>query len=187
MKLDKPKKITLGILIILILIAMISSIKQIITTQKFAPKTPIRDTFEYKMPHKHSITSQRYDAYEEIFKTEGTLLIYGYTPGALDNNLGIPFHNEISTYLKDRNLNVKVIAYKNWKNKKNELENKYFNNTSSCMMNTVLKNLETYLKFISKCMDNACIIKPNKQEYILISRDAEYIIQVLEEKYSKQD
>ena len=108
MKLDKPKKITLGILIILILIAMISSIKQIITTQKFAPKTPIRDTFEYKMPHKHSITSQRYDAYEEIFKTEGTLLIYGYTPGALDNNLGIPFHNEISTYLKDRNLQNQV-------------------------------------------------------------------------------
>jgi hypothetical protein len=187
MKLDKPKKITLGILLILTFIAIISITKQIITTQIFAPKIPIKNSFEYKIPNKHNITAQRYDAYEEIFKTEGTLLIYGYTPGALDNNLGIPFHNEISSYIENKNLNIKVIAFKNWKNKKNELEDKYFNNTSSCMMNAVLKNLETYLKFISKCMDNACIIKPNKQEYILISRDAEYIIQVLEEKYSKQD
>lgn len=180
MELDKLKKITLGVLLALIICAIISAIPKFIAIQKQISYTPENFIEEDKIPNKHRISAKRYKAYEEIFKTEGTILIYGYTPGALNDNLGTPFHEEITSYINENNKDIKVVAYKNWKNKKRDLENKYINNTSGCMMSTIQENLEDYLRFITECMNHVCLIKPNKKDYILISRDAQYIIQTLE-------
>lgn len=192
MKLDITKKITLGVLAILVISAIISVVPKIIAFHRALNRTPKNYTTNEKMSRSFSISARRYKAYKEIFSTNKPILIYGYTTGALNDRMGKPFHEKLSSRLDAENIDMEVIAFKNWKNKKKELEIKYINNTSSCMMSKVQEDLEEYLGFIDKCMNSTCIISSDKRRYVyIVGRDPEYIIQIAKEyslgNYFKRD
>ena len=181
MTLDMPKKITLGILAIIVIFAGIQLIPQVPRFKKIPQNNRLLFVDKMSFEKKYKQLSIQFKAYPEFFESETPILVYGYISRGISRQQSDIFHKKLTKALTEKNIQYKVVAIENWPKTKNAIDKKYFNsNNLSC--STITKDQELlldYLDFATDCLSNACIIDKNKNEYILIDRNIDHIIQVL--------
>ncbi len=181
MKLDRPKIIILFILAILVLTAIISGHKNIKlkTTTAIEFKIPNSAT-EKRIPSYYISIAKKYDAFKTIFNHDKKTFVYGYSTTSFNKTQNEHFHNEMNNLLKNENLDYEIIQYKDWDKEKRKLEIDYTDNLETCTLESEeIDRIVEYLDFVEECMTYACIINTTKKRVVVISRDAEYILEVL--------
>ena len=181
MKLNKPKKIILGILLILVICALSTIVPQVTRIFKLKNKQHYLRAYKENINSKYVTIAKEYRAFPEIFESEKPVLVYGYISGGLDKAQSDIFHNKLTELLKENDISQKVVAVKDWKKTKEKLENKHLNEDDlTCTTVTEsIQNLENYFDFIDTCLSNACVIDKKNNTYIEISRNEEFIIKTL--------
>jgi len=193
MKLGKAEKITLGITLILVFWASISVLGTLY--QKNHGHLGIlvsyingTDSGHYTMDM--AKVSEKYKSYENLYHSDKKVFTYGYTQYTLNKNEGAKFHKELQKKLAGENLNYDVVVYKNPQDYESDVESRnsgvYEGDASKCLMeNPSVQELDNLRKLSNDCLINACIIDMKKKEYIVLSRDTDYIIEQLKEHNQK--
>lgn len=183
MKLNTPKKIILGILVILIIWDLCIVVQKVLNYKHAIKAQETLNIADKKVLNNEYLDiSKKYKIYENIFQSKEPVLIYSYTPGGLNKLQSEYFHEKLTTILKEKNIQHKIIAINNhdWENLKEDLDEKYIDNDATCTMVTKeQEQLEDFIDFANNCFSNACIIDTKNKTYTFISRNAEYITKVL--------
>ena len=180
MEFQKHHKITFWVLGLFIAGAIVSSIPNAIKFIKSKQQKPDYYAIEMSLKKPFPSIAKKYNAYADMFEQTEPVLVYGFTQGHLSNRLSEVFDKDFNKLVKKENIQFKIIPYKNWEITANVIKEKYIDNEATC--STVTKEqeqLESYLSFVTKCMTRACIVNTKNNKYILLDRDAEFIIKVL--------
>lgn len=185
MKLNKYEKIITGIIAIIILYSGISAFNRYKSMKQFAiVSTLVNITEEHNMPSDIPELSKKYQAYENIYNSDKPIFIYGYDTHTFDKKDGLIFHDELTKKLENETINYKVIPFKNWEDLHDELRVKYDPESEGCTMESPDQaELNKVLNLTSNCLMNSCIIDSKAKKYYEISRDVDYIVNVLKESY----
>lgn len=182
MKLDKPKKITLGVLSFLILWALILTIPSITSTIKQLKQKPINTAISYEFEKEELQAIRKYDLFPEFFKSKEPIFIYGYKPNAVNGTFGQSFHDELTKLFEKEQVKHKVIPYKNWDTEIEKYEKRYLQSgdENTCSgMTAEQETIEDVLMTIDRCLQYSCIIDMKNNRRIRVTRDPKYIIEVL--------
>lgn len=185
MKLNKYEKIITGIIAVIVLYSGISVYKRYKSMKQFGiVKTWIDITEERNMPEDIPQLAKKYQIYENIYNSDKPVFIYGYETHTFDKQDGLMFHNELTQKLEKETLNYEVLSFKNWVDNNQEIREKYDPKAEGCTMETSDQaGLNKILKLTSDCLMNSCIIDAKNKKYYVISRNTDYIVNVLKESY----
>lgn len=186
MKLDKSEKIILIILVFLIIGAFIS-----IKNKTFLPTPKIESNAffvnsqnEYKLPLYTKAISEKYNVFKDIYTSNEKILVYGIHPDSNDPMDNTTFQKQMEEALKKSNLKYKPIAYTDWEDEILAIlvRNRNTINQESCkIQNSDGEKIENIIDISEKCFNRSCIIDNQHNKYIVISRDINFIINVLNE------
>lgn len=186
MKLNRIEKCMI-VLVLLIFISAIVYVSINLYTKKYEEGIKVIIPLtqeEILLSPQIKANAKKYHAYEDLYNSTALIFTYGYnTFGNIDQDSS-GFHETMENKFKQANLNYKYLAVKNWRNESASIIAKYEQditpNDDVCAPEYKLdKNLQEVLNISESCMKNACII--NKHKIIIISRDVDFIIQVLKE------
>lgn len=187
MELSNHKKITLGILGLLIIGAIISVTPTAINLVKNLTKKPNYTASHEILDMEFPQIAKRYNAFPEIFEPKEPVLVYGYNPGDLNNAQSEIFHKNLNKLIEEQNIQHKILHYKNWLITLDAIGDKYIDPEATCTMETKeQETLKEYLYFIDRCFKEACIVDVKNKSYVLIDRNAEFIIKVLKKEVELQ-
>ena len=187
MKFDKQQKIVLGILSALIVGAIMSVTPTVLNIIKNINQKPDYIAVNEDLDKKFPQIAKKYNAFPEIFEQKEPVLIYGYNPGDLNNAQSEIFHKKLNKLIEEENIKQKIITYKNGDVTLDAIGDKYIDSEATCTMVTQeQEDLRTYLYFIDRCFKEACIIDVKNKNYVLIDRNAEFIIKVLKKEVEPQ-
>ena len=185
MKLNKYEKIITGIIAIIILYSGLLAFNRYKSFKRFNDfNTLVYVTEEHNMPSDIPELSKKYQAYENIYNSDEPIFIYGYITNTFDKKDGLIFHDKLTKKLENETINYKVIPLKNWEDLHEELRVKHDPESEGCTMESPDQaELNKVLKLTSNCLMNSCIIDSKAKKYYVISRDTDYIVNVLKESY----
>jgi hypothetical protein len=181
MKLDKAEKITIGVLLFLFVIAIISNIKNFKKTYNVFDFY-IPGTEQYDLPIDVTRQAQEYNEYTELYSTTKPTLVYSYNEFDLTADRNTKFHKELTQRLKQENLDENVLVYKNWEEDTDEVLAKHKTSEnqssgSSCSLEEGDTKLENFIKTAHHCIDNICILDVKNHKYTIISPKIDYIVE----------
>jgi hypothetical protein len=188
MKIDKIEKAIIIGLSILLVISLVLNLKAYIIkkAQRRFPSEIFVPTFEeFQLPEDIRKQAKTFGAYDELYGSDKPTFVYSYSTINKKSHLNEKFHKNLSARLKKENLDYKYVVYKDWENDTDEIERKNqekINTTETCApAEGQEKELEDFIKISHHCINNACIIDVKNHKYVIISPDANYIINVLKE------
>ena len=194
MSLNKIEKYSIITVILLILIAICCNLTKITRYIKIHTTSEKKIDFSsaypiamQDMPKNISEISKKYKAFSEIYDSKELLLIYGYEPLSVDEKNNRIFHKQINDLLKEKKLNIKVLAYKNWQEVLNAVQIENGRNPSACTLySDEEKDLKTIIETTANCFMNSCVIDVKNQKYAVIAKNPAFVIATLEDYLGKQ-
>lgn len=190
MKLDLPKKITLGVLAILVIIALCKTLpKQIDRIKNIVPEDIEYSINNDKFDKQFIQTATKYDAFTEIFKSETPVIVYGYIQNGINKKDSDIFHKNLLKLAENQDTKYKLVAIKDWHKTKQNIEDKHLDggNLSCAIKTKSQENLELYLDFIEECLTEACYIDRKQRSYAVLVRNEKYLLKVLQGKIPISD
>lgn len=186
MQLNKFEKITIIVVIFLVIGAIIS-----IATKSYIPKSETKPIFytiknqnDYELPEYTKDISTKYQVYPDLYNSDEKLFVYGIEPTSDDPLYNLEFHKKMEKAYKKAHLAYKYVTYTDWEDEKLAIivRNRNYINQDSCSNeNNIGDKIENLIDTSENCFRKACIIDPQNNKYTLMSRDVDFIIQVLKE------
>lgn len=183
MKLNNFDKCIAILVVILVCIASITQYKNSKNiTRNINELLQIRNKEStYEFPENYKTLSKEYNIYKDLYNNNDVILAFGYEDIPLKLHMGKDFHDDFIKRLKKENLDFKIITYKNYKDIKQEMIDKYGSRNEGCMMDNGLpEEYNSFLNDTEECLYNVCVIDNKKHQYTTIERDdMDYIIESL--------
>lgn len=183
MKLDMPKKITIGICAMLLVWASFLIVSKIVSFRKMIKSKSLYYSANRSLLKREILDSaNKYKLYSDIFNSKEPVLIFGYTPAGLSKLQNEQFKKELMALVEEKNIKHKIIAVNNleWEKIKEVLEDKYSDDSATCTMVSKEQNeVEDFMDFLDECFSTSCIIDVKNKSLVRISRNAEFIVKTL--------
>ncbi|MBQ8460212.1 hypothetical protein IJ541_08945 [bacterium] len=192
MKISTFDKIIISIVCLLVICAGIAIYKtyfnknsyyiQMRNMMELAPATATHKEF----PADIKKFSKKYHALEELFLSDKKVFTYGYKPLSIEKNMDERFSQHLLARISENNLdNYEVIPYENWEKLRDKIKIENFPGLESEACTMVLpeeKDLDSVLQVADECVMNSCIIDAPNNEYFVLTRNIDFIVQTLKEQ-----
>ena len=184
MKLDKTEISVITATVIIVAITIITSIVTSRNTENYKPlEIYVNSTEEKELLANTRTLSKKYDAYEDLYKSDKLTLVYSYYTDETDNYRDEDFHKNLTKKLTDNNITINTVTYKNWKDDSLEvsLKNKqYIDDSATCGLESSEEStLKKYIENSQECIKNVCLVDVKKNKFWIMSSDADYIIETI--------
>lgn len=187
------KKCIIGVcfLVLLAICCNFGQIKYVITTfyeNHFVPET-LNDRYMtmVALPADIKQISQKYNAFKEIYNSDGLILVYGYEPLSADEESNRIFHKRINELIKERNLDIKVLSYENWRKVIDKAQEDNGKDPGACTLFSADEaDLKTIIDTTQNCFMNVCIIDAKNNQYASMGRDLGTTIATIEKQLGKK-
>jgi hypothetical protein len=187
---EKGFIIAVFVLVLLAIVCNFNSMKNPINEKNLHEQIFIESVYPESMtdmPKNIKELSKKYNAFKEIYFSDELILVYGYESLSIDEESNGEFHKSINKLLKNKNINVKVLAYDNWNELITKVQQDNGKDTEACKMYTKdEKDLQKIVETTRDCLINTCLIDAKNSKYAVISKNPEKIIMTIEKQLGKQ-
>lgn len=194
MGLNKIEKYCILGVFILVLVAILCNLDSIrsnagkySSTEAIIPDTP-HPVDMIELPKNIKQISKKYNAFNEIYNSDELLLVYGYIPLSIEEKENRIFHKEMNNLLKEKDINIKVLPYKNWRDVLEQAQVENGKDPNACtLFSASEKNLQLIIDTTKDCFSNACVIDAKNNKYASLWKNPADIVATIEKYIGKQE
>ncbi len=180
MKLNIIDKSIIAVVAILIISAIVSTIK----TSNSIPVVPqfIGETSPKTkaVPDNILELTDKYNAYQELYKSDKPTLVYGYNKFNVDEKYNKIFHKKLTKKIAEQNIKFNILPVENHEDQSSRIIAETKEKTGTCSPQTD-KDFDALINTSENCLEQACIIDMKNKKYTVIERNIDTIVNTLRE------
>lgn len=191
------KNIEKGAIFVVLLLVLVACLCNLDSLKNGNGMLHINDVLESGTPHPYDLIdmpkdikqiSKKYNAFREIYDSDELLLVYGYEPLSIEEKDNRIFHKDIDNLIKEHDLKVKVLSYKDWRDYIDKAQEDNGKDPNACtLFSAGEKDLQLIIETTQDCFRNACVVDAKNNKYVVIAKNPMNIVATIEKYLGKQN